>query len=236
MLDYLQFVGPEFGSLPVLDSSPIPRLLHMIWVGDAPQPITFHMYAEMWRALMPDWTIRIWGNADINEEEFPTKAVTLINAAPKGAQKADIMRYFILEKYGGIYVDGDVEPLRSLEPVRSLQKSVVICHDLPITWPYISIGFIAAVPHHPLLKLASNKCYSADIQSSAIHFETGPRLFGSAIWESPSASPYAVLPPDTFYYNDNTVLMKMGVNIPTGYSSDHANLHHLGVHHYAKEW
>jgi mannosyltransferase OCH1-like enzyme len=208
----------------------------MIWVGGAPQPVTFHMYAEMWRTLMPDWTIRIWGNADINEEEFPTDAVGLINAVSKGAQKADIMRYFILEKYGGIYVDGDVEPLRSLEPVLSLQKEIVLCHDLPITWPYISIGFIAAAPHHPLLKLASNKCYHADIQSSSIHFETGPRLFGNAIWETPSKEPYAVLPPDTFYYNDSNVIAKQGVILPEGYSIDHTNPHHLGVHHYAKSW
>ena len=38
-------------------------------------------------------------------------------AAPNFGQKADILRYELLERYGGVYVDVDMECLQSLDPL-----------------------------------------------------------------------------------------------------------------------
>jgi mannosyltransferase OCH1-like enzyme len=100
----------------------IPNLLHMIWVGEKEAPDYVGKHYDQWKTLMPEWTVRLWTNADLPEGEFPAAILPRIAEAKKGAQKADIMRYFIVYKYGGVYMDADVVPHRSLDPV-------VLCHE-----------------------------------------------------------------------------------------------------------
>ena len=195
----------------------IPRILHMIWVGPEP-PASFSEHASQWHALMPSWTIRVWRNEDIHTGEFPEPIVRLIGWTNKGAQKADIMRYHIMEKYGGVYVDADVIPRRSLEDlVVHTRRRVILCHDLPVTWPYISIGFFAAVPNHPLFKTACALCYTITVNTSDIHLQSGPRLLGKAVWKTPTEEPYMLLPIKYFYRNDTCPYA-------------------FGTHTYAKNW
>jgi mannosyltransferase OCH1-like enzyme len=161
--------------------SNIPKLLHIIWVGDKDIPADVNKNISKWRELMPDWNIRIWRNEDINENEFPDCIVDKINLSTKFAQKADIMRYHIIEKYGGIYVDTDNVPHRSLNDILSLGSDIVLWHDNIVTWKYISISFIAAVPHHPILQVACELCKTAEINTADVHLKTGPHLLGTAV-------------------------------------------------------
>lgn len=194
----------------------IPRLLHLIWVGTQEPPAYFHKHVETWKTLMPSWNVRVWTNEDICPQEFPNSLLERIQMSTKGAQKADIMRYCILEKYGGVYMDADVIPNRSLEPILSLAP-VVLCHDLPVTWAYISIGFFASVPHHPLFQKACELCLTAKVNTPDIHLFTGPRLFGEALSSIAMNTRAVVLPPHYFYRNKD---------VPTRF----------GTHTYAKQW
>ena len=201
----MAFVPTSFIYTDTLSTHVIPRLLHMIWVGDAAMPDTFMKYVTVWQTLMPSWIIRIWTNSDITSTEFPDAAITLINTATKGAQKADIMRYFIIEKYGGVYMDVDVIPHRSLDPIISSFKnaSLITCHDLPLTWEYVSIGFFAAVPHHPVLQTACAMCYDTLLNTEDIHLKTGPYLFGHALSTTAISirDKHILLPINSFYRN-----------------------------------
>ena len=163
---------------------------------------------------MPEWTVRLWTNADVGE--FPPDVQAFIGKAEKGVQKADILRYYVLERYGGVYVDADVVPHRTLAPVLWLDQPLVICHDMPVTWPYISIGFIAAAPSHPVMQRTCALVLLATLNTNAPHFETGPRVFGEAICQH-RAEAIACLPHDAFYRNED----------------DDAR---LGWHTYAKMW
>jgi glycosyltransferase involved in cell wall biosynthesis len=207
-IDKIAFVPESFTySNDIVSTNSIPRILHMIWVGDSPMPDTFMLYITQWQTLMPSWSIRIWTNTDINSMVFPQEAIDLINTATKGAQKADIMRYFIIEKYGGIYMDADVIPHRSLEPLIASFKnsSLITCHDIPLTWEYISIGFFAATPHHPVLQTACTMCYDTIVNTEDIHLKTGPFLFGHAIANTPVKlyEKHILLPSKYFYRNSS---------------------------------
>lgn len=208
----------------------IPPLLHMIWVGDAERPSYVDTALSEWQRLMPTWEARLWTNADITEEHFPTDIVQLIHAATKGAQKADIMRYYIVEKYGGVYVDSDVTPHKSLEPLRWLTSDIVICHDLPVTWNYISIGFFAAAPHHPVLIRACQLCHSVRINTADIHLQTGPRLLGEAIATTPVIGRVSLLDVYFFYRNRAGEQICDGTIRATDFDG------RLGTHWYAKTW
>lgn len=208
----------------------IPALLHLIWVGSNPRPDYVDRYVEQWNALMPTWSVRLWTNEDLTESEFPADILTKIHACTKGAQKADIMRYFIMYKYGGIYLDTDIVPHRSLEPIRDIGTPVVLCHDLPVTWPYISIGFFASVPHHPLFNYTCQLCRGAVINIGDLCMTTGPRVLGEAVWRVKPTEPYTLL--HCYYFYRNRVGDKqLDLSLRT---EDYD--HRFGTHFYAKGW
>jgi len=202
MHDYIHMLTHE--SLQTVDAViDIPRILHVIWVGgDNSIPTFLEAHMLRWRELMPDWQVNLWGEDEITDDHFPEEALQRIRACNKGAQKADIMRYYILERYGGVYVDADVIPHRNLDEV--LKGPIVLCHDLDITWQYINIAFMAAVPHHPVIQRACELLLQCTINTGDVHMQTGPRVLGMAVSQTPPAegTQYNFLPAEYFYRNE----------------------------------
>lgn len=182
----------------------IPRILHLIWVGNKKEPSYLLENIEKWKKLMPNWQIRLWTNNDLTTKHFPLQIIYLLDKVERGVQKADIMRYFIIEKYGGIYVDADIFPHRSLEPLINQlpETDVILCHDIAISWPYIMNAFFASIPNHPIFKTVCNLCNNIIINTEDIHMQSGPRLFGEAIFlnEMPNITVINTL---YFYHNEN---------------------------------
>lgn len=121
----------------------IPKVLHRIWFG-GPIPGAFEQNWESWRRLHPDWELRTWGIDDldvlINQAAF--------DDAPKLSSKANIARYEILLRHGGVYVDCDFEALRNIEPLLD-GASFVVGEETP---GVVNNAFIGAVPDHPVLR------------------------------------------------------------------------------------
>jgi hypothetical protein len=201
------------------DVNNIPRILHLIWVGNNEQPKYVMEHLLKWKTLMPNWQIILWTNEDLIEEKFPLNFLDLLNKVNSGAQKADILRYFIVEKYGGFYIDADIIPNKSLEPIikQHYNTSLVICHDIELTWEYIINAFFAAVPNHPVLKRACEMCLNnLVINTEDIHMHSGPRLFGECIYLN-QKSDIICIPSILFYHNLNFD-------------------NRFGMHMYAKNW
>jgi len=211
----------------------IPKNVHLIWVGNPNRPSYVIDHVNRWKRLMPEWTVKLWTDEDISETHFSVELISLIQTIEKGAQKADIMRYFIMEKYGGIYLDTDIIPYRSMDIVSYL-GDLIVCHDMPITWPYIAIGFFASVPHHPVLQYACQiiETHSIQLNTEDIHMHTGPRLFGQALFYTrPRESLKYIVLPITFFYRNLTGLQGCG-----GYLMESDIEERFGSHFYAKGW
>ena len=200
--------------------SKIPRSLHMIWVGENKAPEYVNTYFLKWKELMPEWSIFLWKNEDINIDHFSLKTINLINYSNKGAQKADIMRYFIIEKYGGFYIDTDIIPCRSFDLLLNewSNASVFLCHDLDLTWEYIINAFFGAVPNHPVFGKACELIYETNINTEDIHLETGPRLLGKAVANTNFKKDEVILLPINYFYKN--------LNYP----------YRFGHHFYSKLW
>jgi len=197
----------------------IPKILHVVWIGKSPEPESLAGYVSKWKELMPYWNVRMWTNADLSEEEVRPDVLARINEAEKGTQKADILKYYIVEKYGGVYVDADVEPVKSLDPILYL-SDLVICHDNEITWEYISVGFFAASPNHPVLSKAVELCLIAQLNTDSPQLSTGPYVFGRAVsLTPPSGLRYSLLPMDAFYWIEGGITPNR-----------------FGTHLYARSW
>jgi mannosyltransferase OCH1-like enzyme len=173
-------------NLQLIEKSPPPKIplkLHMIWVGNNPVPDHVIKNYSDWKKLMPHWEFRLWSNDDINLNEFSQEVIEKVHQANKGAQKADIMRYFIIEKYGGFYLDSDIVPIRSLDSLVYMNNDLVLYHDNHVTWNYIINCFFGASPNHPLLKEACKRVMNAELNTSDVHMKTGPFLWGTVISE-----------------------------------------------------
>ena len=99
----------------------IPRLLHFTWVGPNPMPEQNAAYIEGWRALHPDWQVKVWGDADVP----PLRNQAAYDAAPDSPKgyvlRSDLLRQELLLEWGGIYLDCDVEPIRALDDLLTLR-------------------------------------------------------------------------------------------------------------------
>jgi len=92
----------------------IPRLAHFIWLGGAPPRFaTDHIAA--FRRHNPDWEVRLWTGPPL---AMPADLRTIYDACDLLCQQADVLRYWLLHRYGGVYLDCDVLTLRSFEPLR----------------------------------------------------------------------------------------------------------------------
>ncbi|HEX2870729.1 MAG TPA: glycosyltransferase [Polyangiaceae bacterium] len=93
----------------------IPHILHQTWKSEVvPEPLA--RFQARWRALHPDFEYRLWTDAQNDafvRAEFP-ELYALYRSFSREIYRADLVRCLYLLRFGGVYVDLDVEPLRPL--------------------------------------------------------------------------------------------------------------------------
>lgn len=208
----------------------IPNILHMIWIGSDLVPDYFLKNLEIWKQLMPDWDFKVWTNTDLTTDNIDESYLNLINKTNIGAQKADLLRYYVINKFGGYYVDADVTPQKSLNDLGVTTQDLVICHDLQIEWAYIAIGFFGATPKHPVFKYIIEQMFKVDFNETNIHLTTGPAAFGNAYYMFKDSIDCLILPYWYFYRNK-----KGDININGDLVLEDV-LNVFGSHRYAATW
>lgn len=208
----------------------IPDVLHMIWVGDDKPPEYFYKNQQKWRDLMPDWEFKIWTNQDINDKNVDFNYLELINRCQNGAQKADLLKYYFVNKFGGYYVDADVNPNRSLKELDVNNYDLILCHDLEITWEYIAVGFFAGIPNNPVLRNIIEKMKEVDFSDEKQHLTTGPGAMGKAYFKNKDKVKTLKLPYWYFYRNQK------GDRDINGNIIERDVKESFGTHTYAATW
>jgi hypothetical protein len=90
----------------------IPKKIHYCWFGKKEKPEFIKKCIKSWKKYLNDYEIIEWNenNFDININDFVKQAYE----AGKFAFVSDYVRVYALYNYGGIYLDTDVEVLKSL--------------------------------------------------------------------------------------------------------------------------
>ena len=207
----------------------IPRLVHLVWVGPRPVPSYVHDQVARWRAALADvpaWSVRLWTNADLVEDDFDAKVLRAVQAAPGGAQKADIVRYWIVRRRGGFVFDVDIEPLHSLEPLlQELRWAPALgCHyeRFDPAKRRLSNGMFAAEPRHPWIERAAELSLRPCTAPKDVDACTGPGCLGAALRP----------------LDDDMVLLPTAYFFPTHWSKPrqpYDRHEHYGVHHWSSE-
>jgi glycosyltransferase involved in cell wall biosynthesis len=99
----------------------IPKILHQLWIGDQTRRPTNLL--ETWKQLHPDWEYILWTEEEIEKRGVTFECSRQIADIHEINGKADIMRWEILYKYGGIFQDADSVCLEPLDPDIFLTKN-----------------------------------------------------------------------------------------------------------------
>lgn len=171
---------------PVLTTStgPIPRILHR--TVPANPDVRADAYWAQFEAMHPDW-VMMTHRDPLDPAEWPLTSACWPKAA-NGAQLADMIRLEALVRWGGVYVDSDVEPLRPLDPL--LHLSAFAAWEDERVVPNAVMG---ATPGHP----AMIECLQ--LMLSRIPGDTWPAGPGVTTQVLPGRPDVLCLPPGAFY-------------------------------------
>ena len=91
----------------------IPRIIHLCWLSGDPYPEPIKKCIESMYEKLPNYEIKIWTreNFDLDSVQWVREAFE----AKKYAYAADYIRFWTLYNYGGIYLDSDVEVLKTFD-------------------------------------------------------------------------------------------------------------------------
>lgn len=125
----------------------IPKKIYYCWFGNKELPKDVKKYIKSWENFCPDYQIiRIdESNFDINKSEFTKKTYEL----KKWAFVSDYARLKVIYDNGGIYLDTDVELLKSLDEF--LNYDFFIGRQQNGNYPNTGLGF-GAVCHNSTVK------------------------------------------------------------------------------------
>ncbi|MFV5523707.1 MULTISPECIES: glycosyltransferase family 32 protein [unclassified Acinetobacter] len=193
----------------------IPKIIHYCWFG--PNEISENQlkYINQWKELCPEWEIILWNetNFDVNSIPFTKKAYEL----KKYAFVTDYVRVWALNKFGGVYLDTDVELKKNIEYF--LQYDAFSCFETE------GIPFTSAVwgskKNHSLL---TNLLFYYENKEYSLSEEPNTLLIGSILKKEFNIDPNLDIDQVGYDGNDRINIFSSNyfcLDLPENYASHH---------------
>ncbi len=132
----------------------IPHRIHQTWKNEQ-IPGKWQDFQEKVRTLNPDWEYKLWTDEDNDRfvrEEFPD-FYDIYTGFSRNIMRADVIRYLIMYRLGGVYLDLDYEMLR---PFDFGSHALVLPKNRSVSYgdPEDELGncIFASEPGHPFWK------------------------------------------------------------------------------------
>lgn len=147
-IDYLleELYEPQEFSLAKNRKQCIPKKIHYCWFGQKDIPAKFKEYMKTWTEKCPDYEVIRWDetNYDINKCPYIKEAYE----NKKWAFVSDYVRLDVLNEYGGIYLDTDIEIVKNLDDFLSYDFFCGFERN-----NYIAFGLgVGSIQHHRILE------------------------------------------------------------------------------------
>jgi len=136
-----------------------PKIIHQTWKTTS-VPAFLKRYQDSWKRLNPGWEYRLWTDADndaLVRDAFPAW-LDLYRSLPRAIHRADFARVLYLWRFGGLYVDLDIEALRPADLLLDDQSCSLGCEPklhaerLRGTDAVACNAAMASEPNHPFWK------------------------------------------------------------------------------------
>lgn len=142
-----------------------------------------------WKQNNPEYEYRYMDDIEVLKfvkKEFGEDWYQIFIDCPLGVMRADIWRYMIIYKYGGVYTDLDTLCLQPISTWMNDQYDMIICPENDV---HLCQWTFAATAGHPVLKKVldcikegfENPDYNGD---HFVHKLTGPAVWTKGIRES----------------------------------------------------
>jgi len=133
----------------------IPKIIHQIWIGPKIPPAYFSALADKVKVMHPDWEYHLWDDeslAALNLDNWD-----LVEQSQNWAEKSDIIRCSLLERFGGVYMDEDFEVFSALDELHEkydFYAGLEFPHKIATTnnRVWVGISIMACRPNHPIMK------------------------------------------------------------------------------------
>jgi len=124
----------------------IPKIIHYVWVG--PKTLNnqnfFQRCRDSWSFFLPDYELKLWSERN---SPMDHRYVKEMYGQKKWAFVSDYIRFWALYHEGGIYLDTDMEILKSLDSFLRHEVFFGKTKD-----GFIGCGIIGASPRHEFIK------------------------------------------------------------------------------------
>ncbi|MCL2413825.1 MAG: glycosyl transferase [Bacteroidales bacterium] len=118
----------------------IPKIIHYCWISGDPYPPLIQHCIDSWHKYLPDYEFVLWDAKRV--EQIDNSRLKEALQAKKYSAVADYIRIHALYHEGGVYLDADVEVLKSFDDLLS-QKSFIGFEQSG----HLEAAIIGAEPH-----------------------------------------------------------------------------------------
>lgn len=136
----------------------IPRILHQFYAQHQfseinPLPKQLQIYSDTWKKNHLTWDYIFWSNA-LNRklvQESYSWFLDVYDELPTELMKSDVALYMYMHKFGGVYVDLNMESIKPLDDFLLGESLILGQVGAHITVNYdhsIPNAFIASIPNH----------------------------------------------------------------------------------------
>ena len=127
----------------------IPNIIHYIWLGKNKLNNTSLICINSWKRILPEYEIKLWNEDNLNLGQLMRENNFLKKCIECGlwAFASDYLRLYILYKEGGVYMDTDVEVIRSFGNLMREHFFIGLEKD-----DYVGTGIIGAEICSPAIK------------------------------------------------------------------------------------
>ena len=113
------------------------KIIHQIWVGPYRMPRREKELCRKMKEAHPDWEYMFWDDYEVSKLSMPQNVRDSYDfygnihgywEIGDYVAQADILRFFLVYNYGGVYLDVDFEVVKGLQPLHLEEYDAFICH------------------------------------------------------------------------------------------------------------
>ncbi len=162
----------------------IPKVFHQIWLGPDPLPKEYAALQRSWTSRHPGWELRLW-TEDTLPDDLERREI--YERLRRPAERSDLLRFELLARHGGVYVDADFECLRSIEPL--LDGVTFFCaYNDP---GRVNNAIVGSVAQHPLALRAIRELRPRETYGPVDKEGTGPLFLNRLVADFPEVTIFA---------------------------------------------